>query len=233
MDSEEVRYLKCRYQEAPSAEKKVKFSDIEDDLVQHFPSTSYNAQRVSQAIAQAFPQAISKRHGKKRHKFLFGIDVRPTEECEQPSVDALVAENMELKVRVRELEARIAELEKKVKSMEELDVQMHRALHTSNAIFHGPNSIDNFENFSLDTVLQEVREHAPDVFSLFSALARLDRHDEDHNTAHLSQLRVVMALCTLLKGRSTKVLGIQLLISFMLVTRATSKQVRYSIEINS
>ena len=61
--------------------------------------------RVSQAIAQAFPQAISKRHGKKRHKFLFGIDVRPTEECEQPLVDALVAENMELKIRINRLYA--------------------------------------------------------------------------------------------------------------------------------
>ena len=94
-------------------------------------------------------------------------------------MDALVAENMELKVRVKELEARIAELEQKVKSMEELDVQMHRALHTSNAIFHGPNSIDNF---ALDAVLQEVHEYAPDVLCLFSALARLDRHDEDHDT---------------------------------------------------
>ena len=70
MDSEEVRCLKCHYREA---EKKGKFSDIEDDLVQHFPLMSHNAQRVSQAIA--FPQAISKHHGKKRHKFLFGIDV--------------------------------------------------------------------------------------------------------------------------------------------------------------
>jgi hypothetical protein len=224
MDSIEVRYLKGRYREAPSAEKKVKFSDIEDDLVQHFPSTSYNAQKVSHVIAQAFPQAISKRHGKKRHKFL---DVRSTEECEQPSVDALVAENRELKVRVEELEACIAELQKKVKSMEELDVQMHSALHTSNAIFHGPNSISHFEKFSLDLILGEVHEHAPDVLSLFSALARLDRHDENQDTAHLSQLRVVTALCTLLKGRSTKVLGVQLLITFMLIARATNKQVRY------
>ena len=231
MDSEEVRYLKGRYRVDPSPEKKVKFSDIEDDLMQHFPSISYNAQKVSQAIAQAFPQAVSKRHGKKRHKFVFGIDARPADECEQPSVHTLVAENRELKVRVQELEARVAELEKKVKSMEELDVQMHRALHTSNAIFHGLNSIEHFESFSLERVLQELHEYAPDVLSLFSALARIDRHDEDQDSSHLSQLRVVTALCTLLKGRSTKVLGIQLLITFMLVARATSKQVRCCIKI--
>ena len=64
-----------RYGENPSAEKKVKFSNIEDDLMQNFPSTSYNAQIVSQVIAQAIPQAVSKQHGKKQDKFLFGIDV--------------------------------------------------------------------------------------------------------------------------------------------------------------
>ena len=226
MDPEEVRYLKGRYREDPSAEKKVKFSNIEDDLMQQFPSTSYNAQKVSQTIAQAFPQAISKRHGKKRHKFIFGLDVRPTDESEQPSVHALVEENRELKVRVQELEARVAELEKKVQSMEELDAQMHRALHTSNAIFHGPNTIDHFESFSLDQVLQELNKCAPDVLGLFSGLARVDRHKEDEDSSRLSQLRSVTALCTLLKGRSTKVLGVQLLIAFMLVARATSKQVR-------
>ena len=233
MDSEEVRYLKGRYREDPSAEKKVKFSDIEDDLMQNFPSTLYNAQKVSQVIAQAFPQAVSKRHGKKRHKFLFGIDVRPTQECEQPSVHALMAENRELKARVQELEARVVELEKQVKFMEELDVQMHRALHTSNAIFHGPNNIENFENFSLNIGIEKLRKHAPDVLSLFSALARIDHHDEEQDTARLSQVRVVTALCTLLKGRSTKVLGVQLFITFMLVARAISKQVRYSIEITT
>ena len=113
-----------------------------------------------------------------------------------------------------------------MRSMEELDVQMHRALHTSNAIFHGPNSIEHFESFSVDQVRQELNKYAPDVLSLFSALARVDRHDEDEDSSHLSQLRAVTALCTLLKGRSTKVLGVQLLITFMLVARATSKQVR-------
>ena len=225
MDSE-VRYLKGRYREDPRAEKKAKFSDIESYLIQQFPSTSYSAQKVSQAVAQAFPRAISKRHGKKRHKFLFGIDVCPKDESEQPSVHALVAENRELKARVQELEAHVAELEKKVKSMEELDVQTHRALHASNAIFHGPNSIEHFESFSVDQVCQELHKCAPDVLSLFSALARVERHDEDEDSSRLSQLRAITALCTLLKGRSTKVLGVQLLITFMLVARATSKQVR-------
>ena len=190
--------------------------------MQQFSSTSYSAQKVSQAVAQAFPQAISKRHGKKQHEFLFGIDVRPKDESKQPSVHALVTENRELKIRVQELEVRIAELEK---SMEELDVQMHKALHTSNATFQGPNSIEHFESFSVDQVCHELNKYAPDVLSLFSTLARVDRHDEDEDSSRLSQLRAVTALCTLLKGRSTKVLGVQLLITFMLVARATSKQV--------
>ena len=71
------------------------------------------------------------------------------------------------------------------------------------------------------------------VLSLLSALARVNRHDEEQDTARLSQVQVVTALCTPLKGRSTKVLGIQLFITFTLVARATSKQVRHGIEITT
>ena len=180
---------------------------------------------VSQAISQAFPQSISKRHGKKQQKYLSGIDIRHLDECEQPSLDSLVAENQELKARVQQLETRIAELEKRLGSREDLDSQMQRALEPSNAVYHGPNSIEHFESFSVDQLFEELRERAPDVFSLFSALARVDHHDENQDSSHLTQLRVLTSLCTLLKERSTKVLGIQLLITFMLVARATSKQV--------
>ena len=103
---------------------------------------------------------------------------------------------------------------------------MQALLHPDNTIFHGPNSIDHFNHFSLDEVIREMRTSAPDVISLLSTLkiGRSDRHDDQH-TRLLTQLRVMSSLCTLLKGRSIKVLGLQLLLTFMLLARATSKQV--------
>lgn len=38
-----MRYLKGRLREDPTVEKKVKFSDIEDDLMQRFPLTLFSA----------------------------------------------------------------------------------------------------------------------------------------------------------------------------------------------
>ena len=123
-----------------------------------------------------------------------------------------------------ELEKRVADLEKNLSHKDELDTQMQSLLHYGNTVFHGPNSIDHFNSFSLEEILREMRTSAPDVISLFSTLGRSDRHD-DTDTHLLTQLRVMSSLCTLLKGRSTKVLGVQLLLTFMLLARATSRQV--------
>ena len=99
MEPEEVRYLKGRYREEPTAEKKVKFSDIDDDLVCQFPSISYNAKKVSQAISTAFPHAISKRHGKKGHKYLDGIVTCTFAEPTAASSQDLEDENRQLKIK--------------------------------------------------------------------------------------------------------------------------------------
>ena len=64
---------------------------------------------------------------------------------------------------------------------------------------------------------------APDVYHLFRRLARKGIDDSDENT---DALKPVIALCTLLKGRSIRVLGVQLLLMFMLIARATSKQIK-------
>ena len=66
--------------------------------------------------------------------------------------------------------------------------------------------------------------NAPDVVDMFQQLRNYDRFEDDE-FAQITQLRSTTALCTLLKGRSFKMLGVQLL---MLIGRATSKQVRTS-----
>ena len=50
MESEKVEYLRKRFRESPSSEKKIKFSDIKDDLISQFPSASWNARIVSETV---------------------------------------------------------------------------------------------------------------------------------------------------------------------------------------
>ena len=88
-------------------------------------------------------------------------------------------------------------------------------------VYHGPNTIDNFHKFSIDTVVSELQCHTPDVFQLLKSLS--DQEDEEGLTVH--NLRIVTALTTILKNRSICVLGVQLLLTFTLIARATSKQV--------
>ena len=100
---------------------------------------------------------------------------------------------------------------------------MQTLLQPNMCSFHGPDTVDHFHSFSMDTVIAELCAAAPDVVELFQQLAKSDRFKEDDV---LSQMRSTTALCTLLKSRSVKVLGLQLLFLFMLIGQAASKQVR-------
>ena len=88
-------------------------------------------------------------------------------------------------------------------------------------MYHGPDSVAHFDSFLIDGVISELRTHCPDVFQLFNALGRIERRDDPRS----AQVALLRSLLTIIKYRSVKVLGIQLLITFMLIACATSKQV--------
>ena len=86
-------------------------------------------------------------------------------------------------------------------------------------VFHGPDTVEHLEHFSIDDVVSEFKQHAPDLHEVFQSLGKSS--DDDPNR----EIKIFTSLCTLIKSRSKKVLGLQLLISFMLLARSTSKQV--------
>ena len=87
MDTEEVKYLKKRYRESPSAEKKVKFSDIHNELQSQFPTVSWNYRTVSETIQTAFPHSQSKAHGKAHHRYIHRIDVNTSDVSSSDSME--------------------------------------------------------------------------------------------------------------------------------------------------
>ena len=73
----------------------------------------------------------------------------------------------------------------------------------------------------MDGMVEEMMTISPTLYGLFQTLGQTSRHAGDNGV----DVSVVMSLSTLLKCRSQKVLGVQLLITLMLLARSTNKQV--------
>ena len=97
-------------------------------------------------------------------------------------------------------------------------------MNSARSAYHGPDTVDHFYSFSIDCVISELQTHAPDIFRLFNLIGNVDRHEDAEHTK-VAHLQSVSSLLNLLKCRSVKVLGVQLLLTFMLIARATNKQV--------
>ena len=54
-------------------------------------------------------------------------------------------------------------------------------------MYHGPDTLQHFQSFSLDEVLCEIRTHAPEVLRLLQLIGKPDRHD-DSEAARVSQI---------------------------------------------
>lgn len=245
MESEEIRWLKKRYHSAPTDGelqdiKKVKFEHIRKDMTAQFPSKKLSNYQVSQAVSTAFPNTFSRASTHDRTKHIFGLEEITDTPCVQ-SVD-LEAENQRLRLlvddqqlrlqemlnRIDELERQVAQLQKQLDSSVQspsLESQVGRLLSAQNAAYHGPDTITHFNDFSMDHVITEFKSQAPDVWQLLNNLGNTGRFSEDDEQQQLAQLRIVSCLSTLLKSRSHKVLGVQLLVSLMLIARATSRRV--------
>ena len=221
--------LKKRYRPAPSEGplcKKVKFDDIRHDLSEQFPSLS--SKMISEAIHSAFPETYTKKHGHRRLTYVFGLEHTctlspddqapstpgPSFRAEALTLGDQIALNAQLQERIKQLEKEVDELKQYPRS---LVSQVDHLVSPSHAVYHGPNTIDNFEHFSIDKITKEFEQYAPDVFKLLTEIGDSTEGDVD--------VKVVTAMTVLVKLHSRKALGLQLLTSFMLLSRGTSRQV--------
>ena len=134
--------------------------------------------------------------------------------------------NEELELQVQALKKKVAQLERESTSTK-LVHQMQAMVNPNLLAHHGPDTITHLQGFSLDSIIEEFSVNAPDVLDLVRKLGNCSRLGDDGNEEHLNiaTLPSATALCTLLKCRSVKVLGLQLFLSIMLVAQATHKQV--------
>ena len=136
------------------------------------------------------------------------------------------ARNQALTLRVKELEGRVKELEQQPQgaiSLPLLSQQLDSLIHCGTHVMDGPDTPSHFEAFSLTLVMDEIESFAPEVFHLFMNLGNSGRYGQTQITN--VKEKVAMSLCTLLNSRTNRAKGVQLMISLMLIARATSKQV--------
>ena len=218
--------------EGPNA-KKVKFDQISTELVSNFPSTNFYPRAVSDLIKLAFPNSYSKPSGHLRTAHMFGVEPIPAHDSSPEA--HLRAENELLHKKIKELNEHIEHLEHQVRDLEEvqtvssvrLSSEITTLLQSSHTVYHGPDTITHFNQFSIESILDEVREHAPNLFAPLMRLGRSDRLSSDSAEKDLcGEVRTLSSLCILLKSKCKKVLGLQLLVSFMLIARATNHRVR-------
>ena len=127
---------------------------------------------------------------------------------------------------MKALQERVYQLEQATPNTQQLVKQIKCLATPSNSVYHGPDSVEHFTEFSIDTVLKEFEQIAPDVFRLLKILGSYYQHvQEGEEVSSIQGSKVVMAMCALLKSRTIRVLGLHLLISFMLVAWSTSRQV--------
>ena len=69
-------------------------------------------------------------------------------------------------------------------------------------------------------LVDEVNRFAPEFFSLLLGLGQ-----NEYSIADSDECKVVTSLMCLVKCRSSRVLGLQLLMAYMLLARSTSRQV--------
>ena len=215
----------------------LKFSEVEQVMKDRFPDLT-NVD-VSRILRQAFPAVVTE-----RSTFAIGVRRRSSSALIPSSQSSLVsppslsqAITHPLQLENARLLARVYQLEQENQHLKSL-IQGEDLVHpstleqevlrlTSSSVFvHGPDNLEGFEKFSLDTVLSEVKTLAPNLLSLFNRLAAADRNQSDSSDeVALEGIKALVALCVLINARSRRAKGLQLFMSTMLIARATSKQV--------
>ena len=232
MESIESKWLKSVFHETEyyhsdsPKPKRMKFMEVSNELQMHFPENKYTPYDISRLIHEAFPNTLSKACGKARQKHLLGLE--RTAACIESASQLASSSSSEpssssLLQQIEDLQQQVRELQKKSEQVV-LCSQTDSILQHKSALTQGPITLDSFQQLDFDDIVNELQVQAPALYSMFMSLGNTKRNaKEDEVTTE--QTKAVSSLCSLLNARSARVKGLQLLMSMMLVARATSRQV--------
>ena len=92
----------------------------------------------------------------------------------------------------------------------------------------GLDSLEHLNSFSLDDVICDVQQLAPNLYTLFCDLGYMNRNARDEMLTTHEEIKALTSLCVLANARSQRIKGVQLFMNIMLIARAVNKQVQCS-----
>ena len=205
-------------------------SSIKNELESQF-SRKYEHKTLASLIQESFPDTVKRRSFQDRATHVHGLEeVKAAIPIPTPT-SVVDEEKEELKARIRDLEQTVKDLRIRVNQLEEqlrgttkstsdLTVQVNQLLHRNMAVYHGPNTIGHFSEFSLERIRSEIKQTAPALFQLFTTLSHNvvtgDPSQCSNDDQSGDDTKVITSLSVLLRSHSARVLGLQLLIGMML-----------------
>ena len=230
MEKKKVQWLRSAYQEVPQEcphPKLIKLSDVPAQVEKEHPPRKLSYRAVSHIVHIAFPNAEIKMAGKSHAMHIYGLTPvhgtmqeksgvsqaaeasSSSQQLMPASVSALLEsehiENKQLKERIVLLEARVQELEQT--SLATLKQQADQRLnhhHGSSAVC-GPDTPQHFCDFSVDGVIYEFQQHAPDLYRFFVQLGSVQQDDSSDSSTSTKEVKAITSLCILLNTRSRKI----------------------------
>ena len=230
--------------------KCVQFSVLHEMLQEHYHPQHISSVEARKIIDESFPSIKSKRSTEFKQTYLIGIELKPRESTSSshseskgvPATESgalLATQSMseyyekredELLQRIHYLEKRVTELEKHEHIIQEADMIIACGDQSS----HGPVTIDQLPDVSIDAMISEFRKFAPALYKFFQLVGDTSRNTSvDQSDLPVKETKALVSACALMNARSHRFKGVQLLLSMMSIARATNKQVHYTILINA
>ena len=214
--------------------QRVRFTVLLEMLQHQYSSSSITAIEARKIIQEAFPHIIiSKRSTHQKAIYIVGVELRPAPASASPSKAEAqepgpACSRNELIERIQVLEGRVRELERSrdhtiIGFRNQLAQEADQVISYNEQAFHGPDSTENIAKFSLDTLVDELRSQAPSLYGLLQDVGHTSRNESTTERICTEELKTVTSMCVLLNARTNRCNGMQLLISLMLIARATNK----------
>ena len=215
--------------------QRVRFTVLLEMLQHQYSSSSITAIEARKIIQEAFPHIISKRSTHQNATYIVGVELRPAPASASPSKAEAqepgpACSRNELIECIQVLEGQVRELERSrdhtiTGFRNQLAREADQVISYNEQAFHGPDSTENIAKFSLDTLVDELHSQAPSLYGLLQDVGHTSRNESTTERICTEELKTVTSMCVLLNARTNRCNGMQLLISLMLIARATNKQV--------
>ena len=205
-----------------------------NDKYSSSPATEISTIEAHKVLAEAFPSVQQKRMTKSGVKSTFLVGVSMASSSPAPMTSSASypdQERQQLMQRISELEEEVAQQKVEICSLkrsQHLINQAERAMSLATNSSKGPDSHERLSEFSVDTIISELSECSPDLYQFFQLVGDTARSSSSKLAQldlSVQEMKVIMSLCTILNARCNRFKGMQLLLSFMLIARGTSKQV--------